>query len=46
MICIGLAALIFPDFPLGNPLKKMFLSENVIFLGLRLSRGHFGQQTP
>ena len=25
---------------------KMFLSESVIFWGLRLSLGHFGQQTP
>ena len=25
---------------------KMFLSENVIFQGLRLSLGHFGQQVP
>ena len=24
----------------------MFLSENVIFRGLRLSLGHFGQQAP
>ena len=24
----------------------MFLSENVIFRGLRLSLGHFGQQVP
>ena len=24
-------------------LKKMFLSENVIFWGLKLSLGHFGQ---
>ena len=29
-----------------NPLKKRFLSENVIFRGLRLSLGHFGQQAP
>ena len=29
-----------------NPPKKMFLSENVIFRGLRLSLGHFGQQAP
>ena len=29
-----------------EPVKKMFLSENVIFLGLRLSLGHFGQQVP
>ena len=39
-------ALIFLDFPLGNLLKKMFISENVIFWGLRLSLGHFGQQAP
>ena len=26
-----------------NPLKKRFLSENVIFRALRLSLGHFGQ---
>ena len=30
----------------GTPAKKMFLSENVIFQGLRLSLGHFGQQAP
>ena len=29
-----------------NPLKKMFLSENVIFRGPRLSLGHFGRQAP
>ena len=29
-----------------NPPKKMFRSENVIFRGLRLSLGHFGQQAP
>ena len=47
MICIGLlVVLILPDSPLRNPLKKMFLSENVIFGGLRLSFGHFGQQAP
>ena len=47
MICIGLlVTLILPDSPLRNPLKKMFLSENVIFRGLRLSLGHFGQQVP
>ena len=47
MICIGLlVALILPDSPLQKPLKKMFLSENVIFRGLRLSLGHFGQQAP
>ena len=27
-----------------NPLKRIFLSENVIFWGFRLSLGHFGQQ--
>ena len=26
--------------------SKMFLSENVIFRGLRLSLGHFGRQAP
>ena len=31
---------------LRNTLKTMFLSENVIFRGLRLSLGHFGQQAP
>ena len=41
-----LVALILPDSSLRNPLKKMFLSENVIFWGLRLSLGHFGQQVP
>ena len=29
-----------------EPPKKVFLSENVIFRGLRLSLGHFGQQAP
>ena len=30
-----------------NPRKKCFyFSENVIFRGLRLSLGHFGQQVP
>ena len=29
-----------------EPPQKMFLSENVIFWGLRLSLGHFGQQAP
>ena len=29
-----------------NLLKKMFLKENVIFRGLRLSPGHIGQQVP
>ena len=47
MICIGLlVAWILPDSPLRNPLKKMFLPENVIFGGLRFSLGHFGQQAP
>ena len=31
---------------LRNPLRKMLLLENVIFRGLRLSLGHFGQQAP
>ena len=31
---------------LWNPVKKMFLSENVILWGLRISFGHFGQQAP
>ena len=45
MICIGLlVALILPDFPLRNPLKEMFLSENVIFHRLRLSLGHFANK--
>ena len=39
-------ALILPDSSLRNPLKKMFLSENVIFRGLRLSLVHFGRQAP
>ena len=47
MICIGLlVALILPDSPLRNLLKKRFPSENVIFRGLRLSLGHFGRQAP
>ena len=29
-----------------EPTQKMFLSENVIFRGLWLSLGHFGQQVP
>ena len=29
-----------------NPQKKMFLLENVIFQGLKLSLGHFGQEVP
>ena len=29
-----------------EPPEKMFLSENVIFLGLRLSLSHFGQKVP
>ena len=29
-----------------NLLKKMFLKENVICRGLRLSPGHIGQQVP
>ena len=29
-----------------EPPKKVFLSENVIFQGLRLSLGHFGQEAP
>ena len=33
-------------FRIPEPPKKVFLSENVIFGGLRLSLGHFGQQAP
>ena len=45
MICLGLfVTLILNYSQLRNPLKKMFLSEDVIFRGLRLSLGHFGQQ--
>ena len=40
-----LVALILPDSS-RNPLKKMYLSENVIFRGLRLSLVHFGRQAP
>ena len=29
-----------------EPPEKMFLSENVIFRGLKLSLGHFGQEVP
>ena len=29
-----------------SPIKKRFLSENVIFQGLRLYLSHFGQQGP
>ena len=29
-----------------NPQKKIFLLENVIFQGLKLSLGHFGQEVP
>ena len=39
-------ALILPDSPLWNPLKKRFLSENVIFQGLRLSLGQQGPESP
>ena len=39
-------ALILPDSPLRNPLRKMFLLEYVIFRGPRLSLGHFGRQAP
>ena len=47
MICIGLLlTLILSDSQLRNLLKKMFLSENMIFRGLRLSLCHFGQQAP
>ena len=35
-----------PRFSPPEPPQKMFLSENVIFRGLRLSLGHFGQQAP
>ena len=35
-----------PRFSPPEPPQKMFLSENVIFWGLRLSLGHFGQQAP
>ena len=31
-------------FSLPETPQKMFFSENVIFLGVRLSLGHFGQQ--
>ena len=47
MICIGLlAAFVLNDSQRRNPLKKMFLSENVIFRGLTLSLGDFGRQVP
>ena len=47
MICIGLlAAFVLNDSQRRNPLKKMFLSEKVIFPGLRPSLGHIGQQAP
>ena len=47
MICIGLfVAFVVNGCQRRNPQKKMFLSENVIFRGLRLSLGHFGQQVP
>ena len=46
-ICIGLlVALDWNEPERRNPLKKRFLSENMIFRGLRLSLGHFGQQVP
>ena len=45
MLCIGLlVAFVLTRSHLRNPLRKMFLLENVIFRGLRLSLGHFGQQ--
>ena len=37
---------ILNNFQRRNPLKKRFLSENVIFRGLGLSLSHFGQQVP
>ena len=44
MLCIGLlVAFVLTRSHLRNPLRKMFLLENVIFRGLRLSLGHFGQ---
>ena len=47
MICIGtFLACVVKNCENRNPPKKMFLSENVIFRGLRLSLGHFGQQVP
>ena len=47
MICIGIfLAFVLIHSHLRNHLKKMFLSENVIFQGTILSLGHFGQQAP
>ena len=47
MMCIGLLmALVLNLSQLRNPLKKMFLTENVIFRGPRLSLSHFGHKAP
>ena len=47
MICIGISLAFGVNWSKRrNPLKKMFLSEDVIFWGLRLSLGHFAQQAP
>ena len=35
-----------PRFSPPKPPQKMFLSEHMIYRGLRLSLGHFGQQVP
>ena len=44
MICIEIFLAFGRNWIERNLLKKMILSENVIFQGLRLSLGHFGQQ--
>ena len=47
MICIGIfLAFVLKNSESRNLLKKMFISENVTFQGLRLSLGHFGQKAP
>ena len=47
MICLGLfPACVQKNSENRNPPIKVFLSENLIFRGLRLSLGHFGQQAP
>ena len=47
MISIGIfLACVQKNSENRNPPKKVFLPENVIFRGPRLSLNHFGQQAP
>ena len=43
---MGIPSLRSEKFRKLEPPKKMFLSENVFFRGLRLSIGHFRRQAP